>query len=39
MCDGIIDEVLTKQIRVPTHEPGLLDDHIVSHSNVTQSPD
>ena len=33
MCDGIIDEVLTKQIRIPTHEPGLLDNHIVSHSH------
>ena len=33
MRDGIIDEVLTKQIRIPTHEPGLLDNHIVSHSH------
>ena len=33
MRDAIIDDVLTKQIRIPTHEPGLLDNHIVSHSH------
>lgn len=33
MRDAIIDDVLTKQIRIPTHESGLLDNHIVSHSH------